>query len=204
MRCCATRPCSSSRAPSPRVDDDTKALLDDTYARVLPKRTVVFLPHRISTLKNCDRVFLIHKGQVEAAGEHAGLLAHHDLYKHLHYSNSIVRGTDLIDSVTELTGALAACRQCTGRQAAVAPYSEFACLRGSGWHVAETRIVLFAARIYYNAFFRCCTRTTHLAPWLTNKNSRQLSTLPTPGKAISEQYARFEVIPDAPASITRR
>ncbi len=71
--------------PVAALDEDTKSLLDDTYSRILPKRTVIFLPHRISTLKTCDRIFVIHKGKVEAAGDHADLLAHHDLYKHLHY-----------------------------------------------------------------------------------------------------------------------
>src|SRR5262249_35504014 len=39
------------------LDDDTKALIDDTFARVLPGRTVIFLPHRLSTIRSCNRVF---------------------------------------------------------------------------------------------------------------------------------------------------
>jgi ATP-binding cassette, subfamily B, bacterial len=71
--------------PSEPVDEDTKSLLDDTFARVLPGKTVLFLPHRISTIRGCDRVYLIHRGRVEAVGEHRELIARNDLYKHLHY-----------------------------------------------------------------------------------------------------------------------
>jgi ATP-binding cassette subfamily B protein len=71
--------------PAVQLDEDTKDLLDDTYARFLTGRTVLFLPHRISTIRSCNRVYLIHKGRVEAAGEHRELLQHNELYQHLHY-----------------------------------------------------------------------------------------------------------------------
>jgi ABC-type bacteriocin/lantibiotic exporter with double-glycine peptidase domain len=71
--------------PTLPMDDDSKALLDDTMARILAGRTVIFLPHRISTIRACDRIFLLHKGRVEAAGDHRELLSISELYKHLHY-----------------------------------------------------------------------------------------------------------------------
>jgi ATP-binding cassette subfamily B protein len=71
--------------PETVLDDDTKSLVDDTFSRVLPGRTVIFLPHRASTIRSCDRVFLLHKGRVEAAGEHRELLAQSELYRHLQY-----------------------------------------------------------------------------------------------------------------------
>lgn len=71
--------------PEEPFDDATKSLIDDTLARVLPGKTVIYLAHRISTIRSCDMVYLIHRGQVEAAGEHRELIARSDLYKHLHY-----------------------------------------------------------------------------------------------------------------------
>jgi ATP-binding cassette, subfamily B, bacterial len=71
--------------PSTPLDDNTKDLLDDTFARILPGKTVLFLPHRISTIRSCDRVYLIHRGKVEATGDHHELISGNDLYKHLHY-----------------------------------------------------------------------------------------------------------------------
>lgn len=71
--------------PEQALDDDTKALLDDTFARFLPGRTVIFLPHRISTIRSCDKLFLLHNGRIEAEGDHRELLSHNPLYRHLHY-----------------------------------------------------------------------------------------------------------------------
>jgi ATP-binding cassette subfamily B protein len=71
--------------PEAALDEDTKSLLDDTMARVLPGRTVIFLPHRISTIKSCDNLFLLHKGRIVGSGVHKELLAQSPLYKHLHY-----------------------------------------------------------------------------------------------------------------------
>jgi ATP-binding cassette subfamily B protein len=71
--------------PEHQLDEDTKSLLDDTLLRVLPGRTVIFLPHRISTLRNCHTLYLIHKGRIVASGPHKELLSGNNLYRHLHY-----------------------------------------------------------------------------------------------------------------------
>ncbi|HEY8504143.1 MAG TPA: ABC transporter ATP-binding protein, partial [Gemmataceae bacterium] len=72
--------------PHRHLDEDSKSLLDDTLRRFLPGRTVIFLPHRVSTIRHSDRVFLIHRGRLVAAGEHRELLDSDPLYKHLHYT----------------------------------------------------------------------------------------------------------------------
>jgi ATP-binding cassette subfamily B protein len=71
--------------PMTALDDNIKALLDDTFARVLPGRTVIFLPHRTTTIRSCDRIFLLHNGHIEATGDHRELLSQNELYRHLHY-----------------------------------------------------------------------------------------------------------------------
>jgi ATP-binding cassette subfamily B protein len=67
------------------LDDESKSLLDDTYTRLLPGRTVLFLPHRISTIRSCDQILLLNKGKLDATGIHRDLLAQNSLYRHLHY-----------------------------------------------------------------------------------------------------------------------
>ena len=71
--------------PQTDLDDDSKDLLDDTLARLLPGRTAIFLPHRISTLRSCNTVHLVNKGRIVASGTHKELVSGHKLYRHLHY-----------------------------------------------------------------------------------------------------------------------
>jgi ATP-binding cassette subfamily B protein len=71
--------------PDVEMDDETKSLLDDTFTRLLPGRTALFLPHRISTIRSCDHILLLNKGRIEAAGVHRDLLGQNSLYRHLHY-----------------------------------------------------------------------------------------------------------------------
>ncbi len=71
--------------PHATFDEDTKSLLDDTMARILPGRTAIFIPHRISTIRSCDTLYLLHRGRIAATGQHKELLAQNPLYRHLHY-----------------------------------------------------------------------------------------------------------------------
>ncbi|WP_020468376.1 ABC transporter ATP-binding protein [Zavarzinella formosa] len=71
--------------PTEHFDEVTKDLLDDTLARVLPGTTVIFLPHRMSTLRDCDRIFMMHQGKVIAEGNHRELINENELYRHLYY-----------------------------------------------------------------------------------------------------------------------
>ncbi len=71
--------------PVTPLDEETKALVDDSFARMLPGRTAIFLPHRVSTIRSCDRIFLLYKGRLEGAGDHRELLTQSELYRHLQY-----------------------------------------------------------------------------------------------------------------------
>lgn len=71
--------------PDTTLDEDTKTYLDDTMARFLPGRTAIFIAHRLGTIQRASRVFLLHKGKLEAAGTHRELLARSERYRHLQY-----------------------------------------------------------------------------------------------------------------------
>lgn len=71
--------------PSEPLDDDTKALLDDAYSRILAGRTVIFLPSRLSTVRRCDQVALLRDGRVAALGKHAQLVSDSESYRHWEY-----------------------------------------------------------------------------------------------------------------------
>lgn len=73
--------------PVEQLDDDTKQLIDDTYARIRQKRTIFFLPKRLSTVRNADEVILFRHGRVEAMGSQPALLKESRLYQHWEYMN---------------------------------------------------------------------------------------------------------------------
>ncbi len=72
--------------PAVHLDDDTKNLLDDTFVRFCPGRTVLFLPHRLSTIRSCDQIVLLHEGKIETIGNHRELTHSSELYRHLQYT----------------------------------------------------------------------------------------------------------------------
>lgn len=73
--------------PVEKLDEDSKQLIEDTYARICQNRTVFFLPRRISTVRNADEVILFRHGRVEAMGSQAALLKESRLYQHWEYMN---------------------------------------------------------------------------------------------------------------------
>ncbi len=71
--------------PSFSLDDDTKAYVDDTVARLAPGRTLIMLPHRLSTIRSSDRVIVIHNGRLESVGSPREVNGESKLYRHLQY-----------------------------------------------------------------------------------------------------------------------
>jgi ATP-binding cassette, subfamily B, bacterial len=71
--------------PNITLDDATKHLIDDTLTRLAPGRTLIFLPHRLSTIRSCDQVIVIHEGRVEAVGSPRELQPASKLFRHLQY-----------------------------------------------------------------------------------------------------------------------
>ncbi len=71
--------------PQITLDAETKAMLDDAYQRLSAIRTVIFLPFRLSTVKKCQRIVLIHDGRVAVDGAYEQLVRTSELYRHWEY-----------------------------------------------------------------------------------------------------------------------
>jgi ABC-type multidrug transport system fused ATPase/permease subunit len=71
--------------PTSTLDDEIKPLLDDTVDRLAAHRTLVILPHRLSTIRRCDQVLVIHNGHLEVSGPPRDLHASSKLFRHLEY-----------------------------------------------------------------------------------------------------------------------
>jgi len=71
--------------PEAALDNDTKAMLDDAFQRLADDRTILFLPSRLSTVKRCSRIVVIHNGRIAADGTHELLVRTSEIYRHWEY-----------------------------------------------------------------------------------------------------------------------
>ena len=66
------------------VDTETEMLIQDALRELLKHRTALIVAHRLSTIKNADRILVIHKGEIWEQGTHQDLLAQSGLYSRLY------------------------------------------------------------------------------------------------------------------------
>ena len=65
------------------LDTLSEKLIQEALERELGKRTAIFIAHRLSTVKNCDRIIVIRGGKVEQDGPYAELAAQEGLFKEM-------------------------------------------------------------------------------------------------------------------------
>ena len=56
------------------IDTETERLIQDAVEIVLRGRTSFIVAHRLSTIRSCDRILLIHDGKIAESGSHRELL----------------------------------------------------------------------------------------------------------------------------------
>lgn len=66
------------------VDTSTEARIFDGLLEKLPNTTMVLISHRISTVRNCDRIIVLHNGTIAESSTHEELLANGRYYKDLY------------------------------------------------------------------------------------------------------------------------
>lgn len=71
------------------MDPDSIALIDDALTQVQNGRTLIFLARRPSTVKTADHICVLQHGKLVATGHHEELLAGSELYRLLHFKQSL-------------------------------------------------------------------------------------------------------------------
>ncbi|NLD49358.1 MAG: ABC transporter ATP-binding protein [Clostridiaceae bacterium] len=66
------------------LDTESEQLVEEALDRLMEGRTVIIVAHRLSTVKNSDRIFVIDKGAVVEYGNHDKLIGSEGLYNKLH------------------------------------------------------------------------------------------------------------------------
>jgi ATP-binding cassette subfamily B protein len=74
------------------VDNETEALIQRSLERIAVGRTTIIIAHRLSTVRNADRIFVLERGQLCESGTHEQLLSTNGLYASLWNVQTGVRG----------------------------------------------------------------------------------------------------------------
>jgi ATP-binding cassette subfamily B protein len=65
------------------VDNETEALIQRSLERIAVGRTTIVIAHRLSTVRNADRIFLLEGGRLVEQGRHDDLVASGGIYSRL-------------------------------------------------------------------------------------------------------------------------
>ena len=85
------------------IDTETEQLIQQAVERVMAERTSLVVAHRLSTIQKCDRIIVLHHGELREAGSHNELLAERGLYWRLYqlqYSDEKLHTTE--DAATDI------------------------------------------------------------------------------------------------------
>ena len=66
------------------VDTNTELLIQNAIKKLIEGRTSIIIAHRLSTIQNCDKIIVMHKGELREMGTHQELLEKNGLYYKLY------------------------------------------------------------------------------------------------------------------------
>ena len=68
------------------VDTYTDALIRKAFREYLPQTTKIIIAQRISSVQDCDRILVMHNGEINGIGKHEELLKTNDIYREVYES----------------------------------------------------------------------------------------------------------------------
>lgn len=66
------------------VDQETEHIIQEALEKIMAGRTSLIVAHRLATIRHCDRILVLHHGELRESGTHAELLAQKGIYEKLH------------------------------------------------------------------------------------------------------------------------
>ncbi|MDI6862774.1 MAG: ATP-binding cassette domain-containing protein, partial [Pseudothermotoga sp.] len=66
------------------IDVETETRIEAAIRELSKEKTMIMIAHRLSTVKNADRILVVHNGKIVEEGKHAQLLARQGVYYQLY------------------------------------------------------------------------------------------------------------------------
>ncbi len=66
------------------IDTETELLIQNAIEKLVKNRTTIIVAHRLSTIKNADKIIVMHKGEIKEMGDHDTLIRQGGLYNDLY------------------------------------------------------------------------------------------------------------------------
>ncbi len=73
------------------IDTETENIIQTSLEKMMKIGTMLIVAHRLSTIKNCDTIFVVDKGVIKERGNHQQLLQNHGLYYNLYRLQNMER-----------------------------------------------------------------------------------------------------------------
>jgi ABC-type multidrug transport system fused ATPase/permease subunit len=78
------------------LDAESESLVQDALEKLMRGRTTIIVAHRLSTIRDCDVIIVMEKGQIVESGKHWDLLL-----KRRHYYSLVMKQMD-VDELIEV------------------------------------------------------------------------------------------------------
>jgi ABC-type multidrug transport system fused ATPase/permease subunit len=91
--------------PTSSLDAISEEIVFSALKRLRAGRTTIVIAHRLSTVRDADRILVLDGGRIAAQGRHDALLVESDLYRRMCARLSVGKSLDEPETVDELIEA---------------------------------------------------------------------------------------------------
>ncbi|CAF3797486.1 unnamed protein product [Rotaria socialis] len=84
--------------PTSALDNANERIIQEALDRACSNRSVIIIAHRLSTVRRCNRIYVLENGCIVEQGDHATLMSKNGSYRRLVELQSMILESDVADS----------------------------------------------------------------------------------------------------------